>query len=44
MDARSASEFSEICNVKVPLVAKYKVALGILTVISYDLVVLFLVY
>ena len=40
MDVSSASEFSEICNSNVPLVKKYKVAFSILTVTSYDSVVL----
>ena len=38
-----ASEFSEICNAKVLAIAKYKVTLSILTVISYDSVVLTLI-
>ena len=40
---RSASEFSEIYNGKVLFVTKYKVAFSILTVISYDSVVLTLI-
>ena len=39
----STSEFSEICNGKVLFIAKYKVTLSILTVISYDSVVLTLI-
>ena len=43
MDHRSASEFSEICNGIVLFVIKYKVAFRILTVMSYDSVVLTLI-
>ena len=43
MDARSAPEFSEIRNGKALFVAKHKVAFNILTVISYDSVVLTLI-
>ena len=43
MDPRSAFEFSKICNGKVFFVTKYKVAFNILTVISYDSVVLTLI-
>ena len=43
MDTSSASEFSVICNGNLLLFTKYKVAFSILTVISYDLVVLSLI-
>ena len=43
MDPRSASEFSEICNGKLLSFTKYNGAFSILTVISYDLVVLSLI-
>ena len=40
MDPRSTYEFSEICNGELLFVKKCKVSFNILTVISYDLVVL----
>ena len=43
MDAKSAPEFSEICNSKAIFVTNYKVAFNILTVISHDSVVLTLI-
>ena len=43
MDPRSASEFSKIFNGKVLFVAKYKVVFTIITVISYDSLVLTLI-
>ena len=43
MDPRSASEFSEIGNDKVLFVTKYKVSFSILTVISYNSLVLTLI-
>ena len=43
MDPRSASEFSEICNGNLLSFTKYKVPFNILTVISYDSVVLRLI-
>lgn len=43
MDPRSASDFPEICNGKVLLVTKCKVAFTILNVLGYDLVVLSLI-
>ena len=42
-DCRAASEFSEIWNDRVLLATKCKVAFSILTVISYDSVVLALI-
>ena len=43
MDPRSGSEFSETCNGKVLFVTKYKVAVSISAVTSYDSVVLILI-
>ena len=43
MDPRSALDFSEICNGNIISFTKYKIAFSILTVISYDLVVLRLI-
>ena len=43
MDPKSPSEFSEICNENLLSFTKYKVAFSILTVISYDSVVLRLI-
>ena len=40
IDPRNASEFSEICNDKVLFATKYKNTFSILSVISYDSVVL----
>ena len=43
MDPRSNSEFSEDCNGNIRSFTKYKVAFRILTIISYDSVVLRLI-